>query len=52
MRHQIDDFLRSLQVEKGYSNNTIVAYRNDLEQFAQFLVEQAGIARWSDVTKE
>jgi len=52
MRHQIDDFLRSLQVEKGYSNNTIVAYRNDLEQFADFLSQQAGVSCWGDVDKD
>lgn len=52
MRHQIDEFLRSLQVEKGYSNNTIVAYRNDLEQFVQFLSGQDGVINWPDVRKE
>jgi len=29
-----------------------VAYRNDLEQFAQFLSEQAGVSRWFDVNKD
>ena len=37
MQQCIDDFLSSLREEKGYSNNTIVAYRNDLGQFEQFL---------------
>ena len=52
MRHQIDEFLKSLQVEKGYSNNTIVAYRNDLEQFVRFLSDQGEIVSWPDVKKE
>ncbi|MHB0857806.1 MAG: site-specific tyrosine recombinase XerD [Anaerolineae bacterium] len=52
MQQQIASFLNSLRVEKGYSNNTIVAYRNDLGQFAQFLNENAGISSWSRVTKQ
>jgi len=52
MQQQIEDFLNSLQVEKGYSNNTIVAYRNDLGQFALFLNAQAGATNWNTVNKE
>lgn len=52
MQRQIDDFLTSLQVEKGYSDNTIVAYRNDLSQFAQFLAEQLSKDSWNDVKKD
>jgi integrase/recombinase XerD len=52
MRQQIDSFLNSLQVEKGYSNNTIVAYHNDLDQFAQFLTEQSRVNSWEGVSKE
>ncbi len=52
MQQCIDDFLNSLREEKGYSNNTIVAYRNDLGQFEQFLSEANGTADWSEVTKQ
>ncbi|MHB1294987.1 MAG: site-specific tyrosine recombinase XerD [Anaerolineae bacterium] len=52
MQQQIDSFLNSLRVEKGYSNNTIVAYRNDLTQFAQYLGDNASISSWSRVTKQ
>jgi integrase/recombinase XerD len=52
MRQQIEDFLESLQEQKGYSNNTIVAYRNDLGQFLQFVNEQIGAASWNSVSKE
>jgi integrase/recombinase XerD len=52
MRQKIEDFLNSLRVEKGYSNNTIVAYHNDLDQFAQFLTEQVGAKSWEAVRKE
>jgi len=52
MRDQIEAFLASLRQEKGYSNNTIVAYRNDLGQFADYLSNGAGIAEWSHVGNE
>ncbi len=41
MREAIDSFLNYLRVEKGYSENTIAAYRNDLYQLAGFVEEQA-----------
>jgi len=37
---RVQEFLDFLLVEKGYSNNTIVAYRNDLRQLVTFLTEQ------------
>ena len=52
MREQIEAFLVSLREEKGYSNNTIVAYRNDLEQFAKFLGEQTDVHGWQSVDKD
>ncbi len=36
MRTEINNFLNYLSVEKGFSENTIVAYRNDLNQLADF----------------
>jgi integrase/recombinase XerD len=36
----IDDFLASLDVEKGYSRNTLDAYARDLADFAAFLEEK------------
>ncbi|MFC1892454.1 site-specific tyrosine recombinase XerD [Chloroflexota bacterium] len=41
MREAIDSFLKYLRVEKGFSENTIDAYRNDLYQMASFAEEQA-----------
>ena len=52
MRQQIEDFLHSLRVEKGYSNNTIVAYRNDLTQFAQYLSESLGATSWASISQK
>lgn len=51
MREQIDDFLCALREEKGYSNNTIVAYRNDLCQFCDFTAQELGATSWDRVTR-
>jgi len=37
MDQYLTKFLNTLAASKGYSGNTIAAYRNDMEQFAQFL---------------
>ena len=37
MQQQIDDFLTFLSAERNAADNTISAYRNDLDQFRQFL---------------
>jgi len=37
MNQNIDAFLEYLAKEKGYSQNTLVAYRNDLTQMAAFI---------------
>ena len=36
MREAVDSFLNHLVVEKGFSRNTLEAYRNDLSQFIEF----------------
>ncbi len=36
MKDDINNFLNYLAVEKGFSENTLVAYRNDLCQLAAF----------------
>jgi len=41
MREAINGFLNYLTVEKGFSENTIFAYRNDLYQLASFVEEEA-----------
>lgn len=41
MEGEIRSFLNFLSVEKGFSANTIVAYRNDLGQFSSFSESQA-----------
>jgi len=41
LREAINSFLNYLTVEKGFSENTIAAYRNDLYQLASFVEEEA-----------
>jgi integrase/recombinase XerD len=36
-RELIGQFLDALQVQKGFSDNTLAAYKNDLSQFAEYL---------------
>ena len=41
MEGGIANFLSALSVEKGFSGNTLDAYKNDLNQFAAFVREQS-----------
>jgi integrase/recombinase XerD len=41
MQDKVDDFLKVLESERGFSVNTIFAYRNDLTQFLGFLQANA-----------
>lgn len=42
MREHVDSFLNYLTAEKGYSENTIMAYRNDLSSLADFASRELG----------
>ncbi len=42
-------FLSYIQFERGYSGNTLAAYKNDLNQLARF-VQEAGLERWEALT--
>ena len=56
MKEHIDSFLNYLRVEKGFSANTLVAYRNDLSQLAGFVEGEAakqGLApSWADFGRQ
>jgi len=41
MDEEITNFISSLSVEKGFSRNTLDAYKNDLSQFVDFIRKQA-----------
>jgi integrase/recombinase XerD len=51
MKEPIVNFLNYLSVEKGYSEHTIAAYRNDLTGLADFARKQ-GISAWSGFTRQ
>ncbi len=54
MQKKIEDFLTCLEVEKGYSENTRVAYKNDLGQFLHYVKSLAkpSVDSWSEVRKD
>lgn len=52
MKDQIDRFLQVLESERGFSVNTIFAYRNDLSQFLAFLQGETGDGLGRDATVE
>ncbi len=54
MLEKIEDFLNYLEVEKGSPRNTLIAYRNDLTQLAEFLDEDDSIEveSWDEVDKD
>lgn len=44
------DFLTFLKTEKRYSQNTILAYENDLAQFEEYILAEAGHFSFKEVT--
>ena len=53
MQEQIQNFLDFLDTEKGYADNTIAAYRNDLTQFLRYLEQQdRQYSAWAEVDKD
>lgn len=51
MKEGIKAFLDYLMVEKGFSSNTILAYKNDLFQLCDFM-ENGKIGNWHQVREE
>lgn len=49
MQTRIDAFLNHLVEEKGYSENTLAAYRNDLSQFLSFASRH--VSYWDEVDR-
>jgi integrase/recombinase XerD len=52
MKEAIENFLHYLAVEKGYSENTTAAYRNDLTGLADFAGKLGSISSWGDFTRQ
>jgi integrase/recombinase XerD len=51
MREQIESFLNYLAVEKGYSEHTIAAYRNDLNGLADYAATKAADS-WASFNRQ
>ncbi len=51
MRTEIEGFLAYLDYERGYSENTLAAYKRDLRQLRQFL-EEKSVSAWAAVARE
>jgi integrase/recombinase XerD len=51
MFEQLNDFLNRLKEERNYSENTTVAYRNDLNQFFQYMKQRGMPASWAQVNQ-
>lgn len=49
MIQEFQNYLRSI---RGYSENTIRAYGNDLHTFAAWARRNAPVAKWSEITRE
>jgi len=41
MKHNIDEFINYLSVERGLASNTLLAYRRDLTKYAEFLAQKS-----------
>ncbi len=56
MKEEIKRFLTYLSVEKGFSENTLSAYQNDLSQLVTFIEEEAAksgkMPSWTDFTRQ
>lgn len=51
MDDSITQFLHFLAVEKGASNNTIAAYRNDIQQFCGYSADRRNGNGWGDINR-
>ena len=56
MKEVIDRFINYLRVEKGFSDNTILAYKNDLSQLARFVeaedIRQGKEPSWVNLNRQ
>jgi integrase/recombinase XerD len=52
MEQYLENFLRWLVADKGYSENTIAAYRNDLGQFSKFVRDRSVSGEPQSLTPE
>lgn len=51
MNDQLSDFIHFMTVERGLSENTIVSYKRDLQNYLSFLMTHEQLSDISDVTR-
>ncbi len=51
MENQVARFLEQLETDRGFSNNTISAYRNDLRQFLSFVQQELNMESWPELSE-
>lgn len=51
LQNAIDEFLLYVEVEKNYSQNTVIGYTLDLKSFEEFLIRQNRSLELDDLTK-
>lgn len=51
VRDGVDRFLSGLEADKGFSTNTISAYRNDLNQFVTFVESTLSLESWRELAE-
>lgn len=49
MQQQVARFLEQLERDRGFSNNTVSAYRNDLKQFLSYMQSEGIIQSWPEL---
>jgi integrase/recombinase XerD len=49
MEQQVARFLEQLERDRGFSNNTVSAYRNDLKQFLSYMQSDGAIQSWPEL---
>jgi integrase/recombinase XerD len=49
MEQQVARFLEQLERDRGFSNNTVSAYKNDLKQFLKFVQSDGAMQTWQEL---
>ena len=52
MVEQVESFLHYLAIEKGYSEHTIAAYRNDLMALTDYAKNNGSLSAWGNFTRQ
>lgn len=50
LKHALIEYLHYLQIERGLSENTLVAYRRDLTQYKEF-IKKLALSSWDEVER-